>query len=336
MPHQPLRLGIVGAGTIAERHVAAAATLPEVAVVAIADVNPAAAGRLAAGCGASVHTGHDAMFRAGGLDAVVIAAPHALHAPITRDAAGAGLDVLVEKPVATTVPDATAMIEACRAAGVVLAVGHVLHFEPGLIAARQLLRSGELGTPLAAVDRRTASYIPGSRPDWYFDPVAAGGGVVINVGIHSIDRIQWLLDAPAVRVAGRTATRDGLAVETEALALLELAGGIPATLTLTGTALPFTDLAEVVCTSGAVRVSLADVVRVYPAGGAARELTAAGQDGLAIAFAAQLADFARACRTGEPPAVGGEYGRDVLATALAVYRSARTGDFVPVYQEEPA
>ncbi|MBO0868886.1 MAG: Gfo/Idh/MocA family oxidoreductase, partial [Micromonosporaceae bacterium] len=85
MPHQPLRLGIVGAGTIAERHVAAAATLPEVAVVAIADVNPAAAGRLAAGCGASVHTGHDAMFRAGGLDAVVIAAPHALHAPITRD-----------------------------------------------------------------------------------------------------------------------------------------------------------------------------------------------------------------------------------------------------------
>lgn len=336
MSQQPLRLGIVGAGTIARSHVAAVATLPDVTIAAIADVEPAAAGRLAAACGAAAHPDHDAMFRGGGLDAVVIAAPHALHAPITRDAAAAGLHVLVEKPVATSLADATAMIDACRTAGVVLAVGHVLHFVPGLIAARRLLRSGDLGTPLAAVDRRTATYLPESRPAWFFDPVAAGGGVVLNVGIHSIDRMQWLLDAPAVRVAGRIATRDGLGVETEALALLELAGGVPATLTLTGTGLPFTDRAEVVCTGGALRLSLADGIQVYPTAGEGRELAAAGDDGLATAFAAQLADFVHACRSGQPPAVGGEYGRAVLATALAVYRSARTGDFVPVNQEEPA
>lgn len=336
MAHQPLRVGLVGAGTIAQSHAAAATTRPDVTITAVADPDRGAADRLAAGCGAAVYPDHATMLRAGGLDAAVIAVPHALHAPITRDAAAAGLHVLVEKPVATTVADATAMIEACRAGGVVLAIGHVLHFVPALVTARKLLRSGELGTPLAAVDRRTASYACGSRPDWFFDPVAAGGGVLLNVGIHSIDKLQWLLDAPVVRAAGRTATHAGLGVETEALALLELAGGIPATLSLTGTGLPFMDVTEIVCTKGALRLSLTDGVWVYPTGGEGRQAFAAGGDDLLTAFAAQLADFARACRTGEPPAVSAEYGRSVLATALAVYASADSGQIIDINRDELA
>ncbi|HEY2670439.1 MAG TPA: Gfo/Idh/MocA family oxidoreductase [Rugosimonospora sp.] len=334
MPHEPLRLGLVGAGTIAERHVAAATALPDVTITAIADTDLGAANRLASSCGAATYPDHTTMFGVGGLDAAVIAVPHALHAPITRDAAAAGLHILVEKPIATTIADATAMIDECRTAGVVLAVGHVLHFVPGMVAAQRLLRCGDLGTPLAAVDRRTASYSFGSRPGWFFDPVAAGGGVLLNVGIHSIDKLQWLLNAPAVRAAGRTATRDGLSVETEALALLEMAGGIPATVSLTGTGLPFTDVTEIVCTKGALRLSLTDGVWAYPSDGPGRQLAAAGSDELPTAFAAQLADFARACRTGQPPAVAGEYGRSVLATALAVYASADGGQFIHIPREE--
>jgi predicted dehydrogenase len=112
-----------------------------------------------------------------------------------------------------------------------------------------------------------------------------------------------------------------------------MANGIPVTLSLTGTGLPFLDVTEIICTKGALRLSLTEGVWAYPAGGEGRQVAVAGSGDLATAFTAQLADFAHACRTGEPPAVDGAYGRSVLATALAVYASAETGRFSNVNGE---
>ncbi|MGI5488145.1 Gfo/Idh/MocA family protein [Microtetraspora malaysiensis] len=325
-----LRLGVIGAGTIAEFHVAAARrTAGRVNVVAVCDVRAEAAEKLAAEAGARAFTDHQAMIDAGGLDAVVITVPHALHAPITLDAAAAGLHVLLEKPIATTREDAIRMIDACRAAGVVFAVGHVLRFVPTLRAAAAYLASGELGGVVVASERRTADYADPARPRWFLDAGMAGGGIVLNVGTHSIDKLQMLVGSPIVEVTAHTAAPEGGAVETEAVALARHADGTRSTISVTGTGLPFTDEAEIVCGEGAVRISRGEGVWSFRRG-AATQVAAPEPGEMAAAFAAQLSDFARACAERSAPEVTPEYALSVLDVALAVYESSRQGSTVTV------
>lgn len=325
-----LRLGVIGAGTIAEFHVAAARrTGGQAQVVAVCDVRAEAAEKLAAEAGALVFTDHRAMIDAGGLDAVVITVPHALHTPITLDAAAAGLHVLLEKPIATTREDAIRMIEACRAAGVVFAVGHVLRFVPTLRAAASYLASGELGRVVVASERRTADYADPARPRWFLDPGMAGGGIVLNVGTHSIDKLQMLVGSPIVEVTGHTAAPAGGSVETEAVALARHADGTRSTISVTGTGLPFTDEAEVVCGEGAIRISRGEGVWSFRRG-VATQVAAPEPGEMGAAFAAQLADFARACAENGTPEVTAEYALSVLDVALAVYESSRQGSSITV------
>lgn len=325
----PFRLGIVGAGKVAALHLDAAAALAGAEVVAICDVRPEAARRMAEGHGLRAYTDHAEMFAAGGLDGVVVTAPHALHAPITLDAAAAGLHVLVEKPMATTLADCRRMIEACDQHQVRLAVGHVMRFLPPTREAKRILASGRLGRPLVINERRTATYEPGSRPEWFFDPAVAGGGIVMNVGTHSIDKVQWLADSPVTRVLAHTVSRAGLGVETEAVGLLELANGVRAALTVTGAGLPFQDETEVVCEHGALRLSRRDGLRIYQ-DQQETVILSPHDDDVPVAFREQLADFVAACRADRAPAADGEYGRSIVATVLAMYASAQRAETVPV------
>lgn len=336
--NRPFRLGVVGAGSVAALHLDAAAGLPGVDVVAICDVRLEAAEQLASGVGAraelsrsavQAYSDHAEMFASGELDGVVVTAPHSLHAPITLDAAAAGLHVLVEKPMATTLADCRRMIQASHRRGVRLAVGHVLHFLPTVREAKRILGSGQLGQPVVISERRAAHYGRGSRPEWFFDPVLAGGGIVMNVGTHSIDKAQWLGDAPTSKVLGYVWSQPGIGVETESVGLLELANGVRVTLSVTGTGLPFQDETEVVCEQGALRLSRRDGLWTYQ-GDEAVQVAAAGQDDVVAAFAEQLADFVASCVEGRAPAVDGEYGQSVVATALAVYESAERADTVRV------
>jgi len=323
------RLGLVGAGGVALLHADAVALLPDIEVTAVCDPRFEAAVELAARTGALAFNDHTVMFDSADLDAVVVTAPHALHASITVAAARHGLHVLVEKPMATSVSDCLRMIDACTQYGVQLGVGHVIHFLPGVVEARRLLLAGELGAPLMITERRTAHYSPGSRPAWFFDPELAGGGIVMNVGIHSIDKAQWLGDAPATRVLAHTVRKPSLAVETEAVALLQLQNGVRVSLSLVGTGLPFQDETEIVCEQGALRLSRRDGLWVYRNSEGTRLLPAAEAE-IGTAFAEQLADFVAACRENRAPGVDGDYGRSVIATALAIYESAGSAELVAV------
>ncbi|RLL66858.1 Gfo/Idh/MocA family oxidoreductase [Streptomyces sp. Z26] len=326
------RIGVLGAGAVAADHVRAAADAPDYEIAAVCDVDRAAAEALA-GPGVPVHTDHRELLADGGLDAVVITVPHALHAPMAVAAAHAGLHVLVEKPMATSVADCTRMIEASRASGTLLAVAHVLHFDPVALAARRLVASGAYGEPLLLTHRRSAHYEPGSRPPWFFDRAVAGGGIVLNVGTHGLDRIQWLGGSAVRRVSGLVRGRPGMEVETDALALVELENGVGAGIALTSRGTPFFDETEVVLDAATLRVSRTGGLTLLRDGESTR-LMAVEPAHQHDAFRAQLDGFVAAARGGAPYGDGayvdGAYGRSVVAAALALYASADGGERVEV------
>jgi predicted dehydrogenase len=322
------RLGIIGAGVVAAQHVRAVRHLPRVTVAAICDIRADAVARLAAQSGATAYAAHQEMLDVERLDAVIVTSPHALHADMTLDAARAGVHVLVEKPMATSVADCTAMIEGCAAAGVVLAVGHVMRFDSNARRTRRVLATGEIGPVRAIHHRRTAHYERGTRPAWFFDPVLAGGGIVMNVGTHGLDRIQWLGGGEIETVHAHAWNRGGLAIETDAMGLLGLSGGVKASFLFTSAGITYTDETVVICENGSLRWSATDGTWLSRRG--AEQQIAAPDLAYDDAFATQLRDFVDACRSGREPAVGGDYGRSVVAAVLAVYESAETGRSVTV------
>ncbi|MFJ6985886.1 MULTISPECIES: Gfo/Idh/MocA family protein [unclassified Streptomyces] len=334
-PARRFRIGVLGAGGVGAAHVRAAVGAPGLEIAAICDTDRRAARSLAETAAVPAYDDHRAMFAEAGLDAVVIAAPHALHAPLTVEAARAGLHVLVEKPMATTDEDCALMARASAEAGTLLAVAHVIHFDPVVREARALIASGRYGQPLLLTHRRSSHYEPGSRPPWFFDRAVAGGGIVLNVGTHGIDRIQLFADSAVRRVSGVVRGRPGLDVETDALALVELGNGINATLALTSRGMPYVDETEVVLDEATLRISAAEGLFVLR-GGRATHLLGADPGHQQQAFRDQLRGFVTAARGGAGHYVDGAYGRSVVAAALAVYDSAARGRQVEVADERVA
>jgi predicted dehydrogenase len=323
----PFRLGIIGTGIVAGLHLDAIAALPNVELIAVCDVDAGRASKAAERFGAKAWQDYSEMLATAKLDGVIITSPHALHTEMALAAARAGVAILLEKPMTTTLADADAVIAACARAGVVLAIGHVLRFDPTTQAAAAAIASGELGKPVAILQRRSSDYRAGSRPGWFFDPLMAGGGIAMNVGPHGLDKIQWLGGGPIIEVTGKTWKRGGAQIETDVIATARLASGVIASLTLTSAQVSYVDETLVTCELGSVRCSGAEGTLVSTGG--PEKLVAAPVE-LAAAFLAQLTDFVDAVRTSRPPLVSGAYGRSVIAAILAIYESSATGKPVTI------
>ncbi|MFF3501031.1 Gfo/Idh/MocA family protein [Streptomyces sp. NPDC003247] len=322
-----IRLGLIGAGAVGVLHADAAAATPGVRVTAVCDLDAGTARRVAGPLDAPVFTDHRALIASGLVDAVVVNTPHALHTGIVTDAAGAGLHVLVEKPMATNAEDCALMEAACEAAGVLLVVGHIQHFLPPVAAAKAAVDAGAIGRILAVHDWRATDYRPGSRPAWFFDPAVSGGGVFINIGTHCVDRLLWLTGSRAVAVTATAATRGGLPVETDVLARLELADGTAGHITVTSALLPPRDELTLIGERGTLLVSRGVGTRLHPDDGSAPVLLAAeSEDDVPVAFRDQLTAFAGAVRGERPCAVTAAYGRRVVRTVEAVYAACATGE----------
>ena len=143
-----------------------------------------------------------------GLGAAYVAAPNHVHRPLAEAAAGAGLAVLCEKPMATTLADAEAMVEACRRAGVLYATAFDQRFQGAHRAMARLIAEGRLGT-VTAVRIVYACWLPadwagpegnGSGDNWRIDPKRAGGGALMDLAPHGLDLAAALLGEPLAEV----------------------------------------------------------------------------------------------------------------------------------------
>jgi len=139
----------------------------------------------------------------GAPDFAVIAVPTEEHVAVARTLAQAGVHVLIEKPLAATVEEARAIIDAVHAAGVHGAVGHVERCNPALLALRERVQAGQIGEVYMVGTERVGPF-----PDRVKDV-----GVVKDLATHDLDLVRWLGDAPIERVAAQTQHRMGRAHE---------------------------------------------------------------------------------------------------------------------------
>jgi predicted dehydrogenase len=188
-----VRVGVIGTGRMGALHVTTYQRMENVRLVAVADPAPAARTRALRGA-TGVHSYDDwrelLEREASSLDAVSVACPSSLHAEVALAALEHGLHVLVEKPIATTLPDALRMRAAARDAGRKLMVGHVERFNPAVTKLRELVRAGRLGD-IFRIQATRVGPSPFGAPDT---------GVVLDLASHDLDVMQHVLGQDITQV----------------------------------------------------------------------------------------------------------------------------------------
>ena len=200
MPTQsiPKRVAFIGAGSIVQMaHVPGFQTLEGVETVAICDVNHERAQSVAAEFGIQgVYTDYEEMLPEVQPDITVIATPNLFHKPMTLAALEAGSHVLCEKPLALTYGDAKEMLYAAAARDRVLNVGTHFRYAPSTRTAKAHVDAGFLGEVYAArAVWQRRSGIPGFG-GWFTNKALSGGGSLLDIGIHALDRALYLMGYP--------------------------------------------------------------------------------------------------------------------------------------------
>jgi predicted dehydrogenase len=189
-----IRWGVIGSGGIARRR-----TIPEGItqapggkLVAVYDVNPQVNREVAAQFGAVACAAEEEVLAREDIDAVYIATPAHLHAGQALRAAQAGKHILCEKPLGLTVAQAESVVDACRTAGVTLAVDFMMRFHAYHRAARRMIQEGTLGRMVFGRAQLSCWYPPMAGA-WRQDPATGGGGSLIDMGGHCIDLLEMFL-----------------------------------------------------------------------------------------------------------------------------------------------
>ncbi|GGX12206.1 oxidoreductase [Pigmentiphaga litoralis] len=230
----PLRIVIVGAGSMGQTHLSVVQRSPSCIVSALVDPSPAAAA-VALRTGVPLYATLDQLIEHDRPDGAILATPNTLHADQALWCIGRGIPALIEKPLAATVPDALAIVEAVDRTGAKVLVGHHRAHSPIMARARQLIADGRLG-PLVAVMGSAMFY----KPDQYFvdGPWRTGPGagpVLLNM-IHEVHNLRMLCgDIVAVQALGSRRTR-GFPVEDTVAITLRFASGALGTFLLSDTA----------------------------------------------------------------------------------------------------
>ena len=198
-----IRFGIVGTGGIAEDHAEAIQALnnKQVILESVCDLRYDVARAFSDKYTVKhVYENAEAMFASSTIDAVCICTPNTLHAPLAIKAFEAGLHVLCEKPMATTALDAEKMVEAAMTANKKLSVHFNYRFNDASVGVKRLIDSGFVGKPYYVHTkwlRRAGS--PKGASGWFSTKSLAGGGPLIDLGVHRIDLALHFLGYPNVK-----------------------------------------------------------------------------------------------------------------------------------------
>lgn len=191
-----VRVGIVGAGNIARRyHIRGYLTSGQAELLAVTDAVPEVAAQAAEQYGIPrVYKDYTELLADPDIDAISICVPNRFHAPITIAAAEAGKHVLVEKPISLNLQEAYAMREAAKKNNTIVMVEYPMRFDSGYRKAKQIIDEGHLGQ-IVLVKGTWCHGGPEmyTKGTWFFSKELAGGGALIDLAVHKIDVIRWLV-----------------------------------------------------------------------------------------------------------------------------------------------
>lgn len=331
-----VRVAVVGTGRWGSTLADATAQGTGLDIVACTNRSPQSRSAFAKKYGCRDLATYDAVLADPEVEGVVITTPHSLHAEQIVVAAGAGKHVFVEKPFTLTAADGRRATEACRRAGVVLAVGQQRRKQAASRALKRLLDEGALGRVVQIEGNFSAPYSFSRTftPDvWRADRGETPGGPMTNLGIHHVDTFQYLL-GPITRV---TAFSRRLAVPVDIddvmSILFEFASG---SLGYLGTSWIHANRTAVITVHGTEAHAWheADGGQLFLARAGQAERTAVPLT-LVDPVVEELAEFARCVRDRARPEVGGEEATADIAVLEAIVESVETARAVAVATPKP-
>ncbi|MEO8155194.1 MAG: Gfo/Idh/MocA family oxidoreductase [Rhizobacter sp.] len=328
-----MRWGFIGASDIATRVIPELRRVPGQELVSVVSRSAERAQQFAAEQGlAQAHSKLAAFFAEGRLDAVYVSSTNEQHCEQTLAALAAGCHVMCEKPLAMSVADADRMVRDAAARRLVLATNHHLRASDCHRQMRGLIARGAIGR-VHGVQVSHAVYLPPHLQGWRLDKPEAGGGVVLDILVHDVDVLRFLLRAEPLRIQASTA-QIALAqgsIEDNAMAVIEFDGEVLAQAHVSFVARHATTRLHVTGTQG----SLYAEGSLTQAGSARLWLRDAnGEQELKLRptelYEDVFAAFVRACAGDGLPLASGADGAVAMATALAALESARDGRRVTI------
>lgn len=342
MSGETVRVGVIGLGLMGLRHARVYAQLPGVRLVAVADVDQARLDEARRILPAEPYADFQELLARDDVDAVSICTPDEFHRAPAEAAASAGKHMLLEKPIATSLADGQAIVEACRRAGVLLTVGHLLRFDPRYRAVREAIAAGHLGTVTQVTAHRNSPWTMG--PARY----APGTSLTMHVAVHDIDLAGWYIGGRPLTVYAQTLSRrladrrmDDVAAavvryETGAIACFQYSWALPPT-----SVTQLDARIEVIGTKGMA------IAGTYHGQGVfiATEATTSApdvhhmpilDDWIGGDLREELLAFTRCVAQGRAPTVSGADALLAIAVATAVEESARVNAPVAVGPSPPA
>jgi myo-inositol 2-dehydrogenase/D-chiro-inositol 1-dehydrogenase len=350
-----IKVGLIGSQFISSLHAEAFERVPNAEVVAVASPTKEHVEAFAKQWGIPrALTDYRDLLNIDEIDMISIGVPNDLHAQVAIDAAKAGKHVICEKPLCLSLEQADTMIAACRDAKVKLMYAEELCFAPKYVRAKRLVDEGALGD-VFIVKQSEEHYGPHSP--WFWDTRRSGGGVLLDMGCHSIAFCRWILgNKPVKQVSATMGTYvhgDKTRGEDHALCVLTFEGGaIGLCENSWAKAGGVDDKCEIYGSKGNTRADLlrgSSLVTYSDTGyGYAVEKATSTtgwtftmfEESWNYGFPQEMQHFTDCVARDEQPLVTGEDGRVVLEVILAAYQSAGTGravdlPFTPPKIEQP-
>jgi predicted dehydrogenase len=312
-----VRVALIGSGWIQDFHARAVLAYPGAELVVVANHREPSARAFAERHGIpEVTTDWRSLADRDDVDAAVVATPNALHAEQSIAFLDAGKHVLVEKPMAVSLAECDAMIDAAARSGASLMVAHNWRFRDEVIAMRDRIASGALGEVVKT--RGYGVHANWGPEGWFVEPALAGGGALVDMGVHAIDTARFVLGDPVPeRVCAAISTRYGsYEVDDDGIVLVGWSNGTNS-LIESGWWQPHTEGME----ADTEVYGTAGYGRIFP-----REEPSPDYDhGSQPMYTAQMREFLGSIEEGRSPRPSGHDGRVVIQVVERAYASAAGG-----------
>lgn len=325
------KVGMIGGGIIAHSHLQAIGRMPGLVASTVAEIDPAKAAAVADQYGLKAFSDYREMLASERPDIAIVSLPHHLHKESALACIRHGCHVLLEKPMALNAAECRDIDDAARVGGIKLMVGHTQHYIAENLAAKRWIEQGDLGELIMINDVRHKFYFTAERPRWFLDKAKSGGGIFMNLGAHSVDKIQWLTKGRVAGVKASLHFAPGLnGIEGGGIVYLETTASVPAVIFQSGYPGVNDEETVLVFTKGMIKLRTNESVWVSRNGVFERMDIVAPEN----PYVLQLQDLLAYIERGVEPYCTGAYAASVVAAIEAIYASQESGKEIIVEQGE--